>query len=70
MTNKLFKSYKKYGLDLLAIDIQRGRDHGIASYNNYRRYCNLKKVTKFKELIPEMGLEVFTTFFIWHTKIF
>ncbi|KAL4222662.1 hypothetical protein ACF0H5_018703 [Mactra antiquata] len=42
--NKLFLDKKKgHGLDLPALNIQRGRDHGIPPYNHWRVYCNLEK---------------------------
>ncbi|KAL3277115.1 hypothetical protein HHI36_012472 [Cryptolaemus montrouzieri] len=41
---------KIYGYDILSIDIQRGRDHGLPTYNEYRKFCGLKKIDNFKNL--------------------
>ncbi|XP_045467735.1 peroxidase-like isoform X2 [Harmonia axyridis] len=43
-----------YGVDILSVDIQRGRDHGLPTYNDYRLYCGLSEAETFDDLRPIM----------------
>lgn len=48
----------QYGYDILSLDIQRGRDHGLPSYTAYRTLCGLDPVNGFEDLLDVMSLQV------------
>uniref|UniRef100_A0A6P7G0S8 Peroxidase-like n=1 Tax=Diabrotica virgifera virgifera TaxID=50390 RepID=A0A6P7G0S8_DIAVI len=50
VTNRMFQRSLKCGLDLIAIDIQRNRDHLVPTYNNLRVYCGLPRANSFDDL--------------------
>ncbi|XP_043462136.1 peroxidase-like [Leptopilina heterotoma] len=66
ITNFLFRDMDQLGVDLRAIDIQRSRDHGLASYNDYRSYCGVPKATTWKDfldLISPQNVQILSKMF-------
>ncbi|XP_046571262.1 myeloperoxidase-like [Haliotis rubra] len=52
VTDRLFVDSNGNSLDLAALNIQRGRDHGLPSYTKWRKYCNIPTATSFSDLSP------------------
>lgn len=53
LTNKLFanpKSSKPCGLDLVSLNIQRGRDHGLPTYPEWRTHCGFAPIKTWKDM--------------------
>lgn len=50
--NLLFATHTQ-GFDLIAFNIQRGRDHGLPDYNTVRAAMGLQRVTSFDEITAD-----------------
>lgn len=68
----LFRLRRKVGDDLRAIDIQRSRDHGLRSYNDYRVWIGKPIATKWEDYLdtclPE-SVDVWKTVYASHEDV-
>ncbi|XP_043943009.1 myeloperoxidase-like [Protopterus annectens] len=50
LRDRLFEITQHIGLDLASLNMQRGRDHGIPGYNDWRKFCGLSQPQNVAEL--------------------
>ncbi|XP_025832243.1 chorion peroxidase isoform X2 [Agrilus planipennis] len=55
LSRYMFKGGNPFGVDLASINIQRGRDHGMRPYNDYRQLVGLDRIYAFEEFGPVLG---------------
>ena len=55
--NFLFGPPGSGGFDLVSLNIQRGRDHGLADYNSAREAYGLARVSSFAEITSDAALQ-------------
>jgi peroxidase len=58
----LYKNNGQFGMDAVSLDIQRGRDHGLPGYNQYRKFCGLPAVKSFDGFLDVMSKSVSNKF--------
>nr|CAD7428478.1 unnamed protein product [Timema monikensis] len=58
VTNHLFKKPgARFGMDLAAFNMQRGREFGLPGYMDFRKFCGLPGADTFDELFGSMSNE-------------
>lgn len=55
--NFLFGAPRTGGFDLASLNIQRGRDHGLADYNTTRAAYGLPRVTSFAQITSDPAMQ-------------
>lgn len=54
--NYLFNyPYDQPSMDLIALDIQRGRDHGLPSYNSCREWAGMKRASCWEDFLDTIN---------------
>ncbi|EFX80428.1 hypothetical protein DAPPUDRAFT_304119 [Daphnia pulex] len=63
LTNHLFEEAGTgFGMDLVSLDTQRGRDHGLRGYNSYRAVCGIPRAKDFDDLLDLIPANVVESF--------
>ena len=52
LTHRLFQgTNESHGMDLVALNVQRGRDHGLPTYLEWRDICGLPKINTWRQMV-------------------
>lgn len=54
----MFRAGQPFGVDLVSLNIQRGRDHGIRPYNDYRELVGQARIKSFEEFGGDVSTNV------------
>ncbi|KAJ1520556.1 hypothetical protein ONE63_003672 [Megalurothrips usitatus] len=55
LTNLMYRDASERSVDVLSLTIQRGRDHGLPGYNQYRKQCGLPVARTFEDFRDVMS---------------
>ncbi|XP_032786422.2 peroxidase [Daphnia magna] len=70
ITNHLFEEHGKgFGMDLVALNLQRGRDHGLPGYNAYRALCGLPRAQHFRDLLDVISPAILERFELLYDSV-
>lgn len=73
LTQHLFETKNSksqpFHFDLVAININRGRDHGIGSYTKFREFCNLEPVRSWNDMKRFIDNDVVDTYRQFFRKV-